>query len=406
MKKIAMIPALLGSQRIPDKNLLLVDGYPMMFRVAQACKASGVFDAVYINSEHALFRDWATLLGVQYYPRKPERGGSACRMSNKSRRCQGDRCQTHDHFLYDFMEHLGEPAHLALVHTTSPLLKPQALKGFMETLERENYDSLFSVEQRHTETLYQGKPLNFSFSEKIPTQTLPPMQLITWALTGWKTESFMGAYRRDDPKENGPTYVGKMGVFPLDRIQALDVDNWEDLAMAEACLLYRRQQIKPGNLRVPEKGFQGIENCLEELIRRDGVAKFVKEGANSRHCNLDEIKERLGPPPWIYVMVYSSSDQTALICQRPGEGCRNHFHATHEEWWVVLQGSFEWRLGDGSVIQAKKNDVVCLPKGMPHQITCTGSEPGIRMANGARDMDHVYVQSSFSGAPEVSRVAG
>ena len=391
MKRVAMIPALLGSQRIPDKNLLLVDGYPMMFRVVEACKASGVFDSIYINSEHSIFRDWAKMLGVDFYPRPPERGGSRCGMTNKSRQCKGDRCQTHDHFLYDFMEFLKEPAHLALVHTTSPLLKGETIKAFMEKLEKENYDSLFSIEERFTETMFDGRPLNFSFAEKIPTQTLPPVQMITWAMTGWKTASFMESYRRDNKKENGPTYVGKMGVFPLDRVQAIDVDNMDDLTVAEACLQHRRHQVVPGQFKVPE-GFLGVESCLVDLIRRDGVTKFVNEKANSRHSNLDQIKKEMGPPPWIYVLVYSSTDQTGLICQKPGEGCRKHMHVTHDEWWVTLDGQFRWELGDGMVINTKQGDVVCIPKGMPHQITCTGDKPGIRMAKGGRDMDHVYLK--------------
>lgn len=391
MKKVAMIPALLGSQRIPDKNLILVDGYPMMFRVVEACKASGVFDKIYINSEHLIFRDWAAMLGVEFYHRPESRGGSRCTMTNKSRQCNSDRCQTHDHFLYDFMEFLTEPAHLALVHTTSPLLKADTIKAFMHKLEKESLDSLFSVEERYTETMFDNKPLNFSFSEKIPTQTLPPLQMITWAMTGWNTRSFMESYKRNEKAERGPTYVGKMGTFVLDRIQAIDVDNIEDLAIAEASLQYRRHQVVPGKFKVPE-GFLGVESCLVDLIRRDGVTKFVNAKANSFLSNLEEIKKEMGPPPWIYVLVYSATDQTGLICQKPGEGCRKHMHVTHDEWWVVLDGQFRWELGDGQILNTKKGDVVCIPKGMSHRIVCTGDGPGIRMANGGRDMDHVYLK--------------
>ena len=188
MKKIALIPALLGSTRIPDKNLLLVDGFPMAFYVARACQKAGVFDEIYINSENDVFEKMSNMLGVKFYRRKPERGGSRCVMKSKSRQCESSRCQTHDHFLYDFMQAVG-PCHLALVHTTSPLIRSSTIQDFMETFEKEEYDSLFSVEERFTETFYNGKPLNFSMSRKIPTQTLQPLQMITWALSGWNTRS-------------------------------------------------------------------------------------------------------------------------------------------------------------------------------------------------------------------------
>ena len=60
-----MIPAALGSQRIPDKNLVLVDGHPMMFYVVKACIASGAFHDIYINSEHDIFKKIADDFGVK-----------------------------------------------------------------------------------------------------------------------------------------------------------------------------------------------------------------------------------------------------------------------------------------------------------------------------------------------------
>ena len=390
MKRVALIPVLLGSTRIPDKNLLLVDGAPMLHYVVEACKRSGAFDEIWVNSEHALFGDIARSLGVKFYQRRPERGGSACQMHSKSRQCDGVRCQTHDHFLVDFMEQLGEPCHLALVHTTSPLQTGDTIARFMRTLDAEAYDSLFSVEERFTETLYDGKPLNFTAGRKDPTQTLRPVQLITWALSGWKTASFIESYRRNDPADPGPTFCGKTGVFPMNRVEALDADTWDDLSMIEACLQFRRQQDAPGRFKLTDQVL-GIERCLEDLIKRDGVGKFELAGANSRHSNLQDIIARMGPPPWIYVLIYSATDQIGVICQRPSEGCRNHCHVTHAEWWVVLQGEFEWQLGDGAKIVARTGDVVALPRGMPHTIRCIGDGPGIRLACGARDMEHVYL---------------
>lgn len=390
MKRIALIPALLGSTRIPDKNLLLVDGYPMAFYVARACQKSGVFDEIYINSEHDIFEKMANMLGVKFYRRNPSRGGSSCVMKSKSRQCDESRCQTHDHFLFDFMEK-RDPCRLALVHTTSPLLQPATIIEFMQKLETEGYDSLFSVEERHTETLHDGKPLNFSFSRKIPTQTLQPLQMITWALSGWKTSAFMESYLRDDPDESGPTFCGKTGVFPMDRIQALDADTWDDLYLIEAALQYRRQKIPLGNHRFTEN-IVGMENDLQELISRDGVVRFEGSEANLRFRNLEEIKRKMGKAPWLYLLVYTGTDQTALICQEPGEGARKHCHVTHDEWWIVLEGTFEWRLADAEVVTAGPSDVVFLPRGTVHSIVCTSEKPGIRLACGARDMEHVYVE--------------
>lgn len=390
MKTVAMIPLLLGSTRIPDKNMLLVDGYPLSYYVARACKVSGAFDEVYINSEHEVFRRIPEMVGVAFYRRSPEHGGSACTMRNKSRRCEGTRCQTHDHFLADFMRHV-DCSHLVMVHSTSPLLRPETIHAFTRTLIDDGYDSLFSVEERYTETSYDGRPLNFSTSVKIPTQTLPPVQLITWALSGWRTAAFLESFERDDPEEQGPTFCGVTGFFPIDRVQALDADTWDELYMIEACLQFRRQGGQPGRFRLDER-VTGIEADLQDLIRRDGVTRYEAAGANSTISNLAEIKSKMGPPPWIHLLVHSGTDQTGLICQSPGEGARRHYHVTHDEWWVVLDGTFEWRLEDGTVITARPNDVVYLPRGIVHSIVCTGEQPGVRLACGGHHMEHIYVR--------------
>jgi len=384
-----MVPALLGSIRIPDKNLLLVDGYPLIFYVIRACKEAGVFDEIYINSEHEEFYKIADMLEVQFYSRKSYRGGSACTMSNKSSSCDVKRCQVHDHYICDFLENVSCD-YLVQVHTTSPLLKPETIKGFTDVLERDKYDSLFSVEERFMETLYNGKPVNFIKNEKRPTQGLPPLQIISWALSGWKVSSFLESFYRDDPEENGPTFCGKMGLYPVSKIEALDADDWEDLFVIEACLNHQKRKGSLGEHQFTERIIE-IDSELQRLITRDGVTRFQSSNFNKRLSNFEEIKQSMGDAPWCYQLIYTDSDQACLICQKPGEGCRPHYHVTKDEWWIVIEGSFEWRLDNGKVITAKEGEVVFLPKGTVHNIVCTSEKPGIRLACGGRNMEHIYV---------------
>ena len=390
MKTIVVIPALLGSHRIADKHLLLVDGSPMLFYVVQACQQAGVFDEIYLNSEHTIFEKMAAMLGVKFLPRSPERGGSACRMEGGASHCAGTRCQAHDHFLYDCMEQL-EPCYVACVNASAPLLTPETIRRFMTTLERDEYDSLISVEERVADTSYGLQPVAPSCGGAVATQTQESVTLLSWALAGWKSSSFLDAYRRGGCDQPGPSVCGKTGVFPLSRIEALHADTPDGLYMVEACLQHRRQRESPGQFRFTDH-VVSIERCAKDVISRDGVKKFDDTGANSRLTNIREVKQRMGEAPWDYLVVFSQTDQVGMICQRPGESVRTHAHMTHAEWWMVLEGEFEWRFGDGSMVRAKPFDIVTVPRGLVHTILCTSREPGIRLACGARDMEHVYVR--------------
>ena len=67
-KVAAMIPVLLGSTRIPDKNIILVNGKVLCSYTIHACKESGVFDTICLNSEDGIFKAIAEEEGaVKFY---------------------------------------------------------------------------------------------------------------------------------------------------------------------------------------------------------------------------------------------------------------------------------------------------------------------------------------------------
>jgi len=49
MNVLAMIPARMGSQRLPKKNLALLDGVPLINRAIRKCREAGCFDEVVIK---------------------------------------------------------------------------------------------------------------------------------------------------------------------------------------------------------------------------------------------------------------------------------------------------------------------------------------------------------------------
>lgn len=236
----AMIPVLLGSTRVPDKNIILVDGRVLCSYTIEACKASGVFDRVFLYSEDGIFESIAQQESALFHRRPPEWGGRACRQKTKSRDCGGKRCVLNEHYLYHFMTTATEADYVCQVNATSPLLKPETINAFVEAMIKENYDSCFATVEIRAESFFNGEPITFSRKYKCPSNELEPIQSICWAIAGWRREAFIAAYKRDDPAEDGPAFVGNLGLFPIDEREALDIDEWSTLDVVEQYLIARR----------------------------------------------------------------------------------------------------------------------------------------------------------------------
>ena len=72
MTSIAMIPARMGSQRLKQKNLAPLRGEPLLTHAIRKCLAAGVFDEVWVNSEHPTFGEIAVAEGARFHKRPEE----------------------------------------------------------------------------------------------------------------------------------------------------------------------------------------------------------------------------------------------------------------------------------------------------------------------------------------------
>jgi len=391
---VALIPALSGSTRVQDKNLILIDGYPAIYYVVKAAVDSGVFDKIYVDSDLVCLRDLIEGLGASFRERDPERGGTACRMFNSSASCQGGRCQVADHFIQSFMEFSEEATNVVMIHTTSPLISPEYIELFVSRFRESGADSQFAVVENHIESFLGDVPINFTPLRKQPTQELTPIRSISWAICAWKRKEFMESYA------TGPTFNGRVNYTPIPKMEALELDSPQDLRIIEACLAHKHSAKDTGKFKFNPDVVSGIESDLCTLIARDG-SPLTKSESNKRMTTLAEAKEALAGRPGTVPVVLSDKDQVGLIYQHKGEGCRRHFHSSKSEFWFIVEGCFRydlWYYPDSGklskdpdeTILAQEGSIVFLPKGTIHVITCISDE-GIRLACGTRDMAHIYV---------------
>lgn len=128
------------------------------------------------------------------------------------------------------------------------------------------------------------------------------------------------------------------------------------------------------------------------VLKNDGVKDIFidKEYENLSNVNIKELSNKLGDNSWAVRLVYNDRFGGVLIKQQPGEGNRLHYHPDADECWVIIEGEWEWYIeGKGDCV-VKKGDLVVVPKGIKHKITCKGNTPGMRLAITAPDVNHVY----------------
>lgn len=214
MTLIAMIPARMGSQRLPKKNLAEIAGTPLIVHAIRKCHASGLFDEVWVNSEHSDFGPIAEAEGARFHQR-PE--------------ALGDNNATSEQFVAEFLEH-HDCTFLFQVHSIAPLLTVADVKSFAERVLQDDCDALMSVVEENLECMFEGRPVNFTFAEKTNSQDLVPIQRIVWAITAWRRETFLAAAKTGQCA----TYAGRVACAPVSRMAGHVIKTQDDLDIAKA----------------------------------------------------------------------------------------------------------------------------------------------------------------------------
>jgi len=86
------------------------------------------------------------------------------------------------------------------------------------------------------------------------------------------------------------------------------------------------------------------EADVPDILRKDGVINNNLFSSNQEIVNLGTILEDAPEPSWSHRVVDSDSNSATIICQKPGEGNREHHHPDWNEWWYIIDGEWEWEI--------------------------------------------------------------
>lgn len=218
-KFIAMIPARLGSKRIPKKNIRYMADKPLIQYPIDLAKQTNRFESIWVNTESEELGKIVQGMGVLFHKRPAELANDKA---------------TNREFTYEFMQK-HECDYVIMINPTSPMLRKETLVRFLEYVEENDFDTVISVIAEKEETFFKGEPLNFSLGEKVNSQLLEPVETICWAITAWKRDTFMKL------QEQGinPVFGGKLGRFAIPKDESCDLDTPEDWNIAEGMLMSR-----------------------------------------------------------------------------------------------------------------------------------------------------------------------
>uniref|UniRef100_UPI0037E710EA N-acylneuraminate cytidylyltransferase A n=1 Tax=Semicossyphus pulcher TaxID=241346 RepID=UPI0037E710EA len=130
----ALILARGGSKGIPLKNIKMLAGVPLIGWVLRAAVDSEMFDSVWVSTDHDEIEKVAKAWGAKVHRRSPE--------VSKDSSTSLDTIQ-------EFIRLNPEVDVICNIQATSPCLHPFHLKGALELITLQGFDSVFSVVRKH-----------------------------------------------------------------------------------------------------------------------------------------------------------------------------------------------------------------------------------------------------------------
>lgn len=218
-KIIAMIPARIGSKRVPKKNLRLIDGKPLISYIIESVKKVSIFDEIYLNADDLVFEQIAKEHEIQFY--------------HRDKRFSTDN-STNDEFALDFMENISGDI-LIQILPTSPLISSLEIELFTEHMLNNAIETLISVEHKQIASVYKNVPLNFDkYKKNPPSQEMEPIKSYATVLMGWDYSTFKLNMSKYSSAYHGGD--SKTDYYQVSGLSTVDIDYEEDFLLAEAII--------------------------------------------------------------------------------------------------------------------------------------------------------------------------
>ena len=228
---LAIIPARGGSKRFPGKNLALFSGEPLILHTIRQALESSSISRVIVSTDSTAIGEVA------------EKGGAEVILRPES--ISVDNSPSEAALLHVLKElhdaQAYQPAITVFLQCTSPVRRPGDIDAAIELLHREGVDSVFSVVERSiflwARTDNGLKCLSYNPQRRPRSQDLSPFLIENGSIYVMRTAAFIAARNR---------LCSRFAPFVMDPLSAIDIDEPEDLEIAELNLKRTKSSFSGG----------------------------------------------------------------------------------------------------------------------------------------------------------------
>tara|TARA_Y100000768_G_scaffold1265_1_gene1005 strand:+ start:2464 stop:3102 length:639 start_codon:yes stop_codon:yes gene_type:complete len=212
MKIVSVIPARGGSKGIKNKNIIDINGYPLIYYSIKASLNSNV-NNTYVCTDCDKIKKESSKLGAQVLLRPIE-------LAN-------DIIMPDPTLLY-FASKIDFDV-LVFIQPTSPMIKKEYINSGIDMILKKNYDSVFTVTEEHWLPRWNQnvEPIDWKITERPRRQDMP----IDFIENG-----MMYIIKRDILLESKLRYGGKMGFIKIPLIDSFQLDSNDDLELLKKIL--------------------------------------------------------------------------------------------------------------------------------------------------------------------------
>ena len=202
MKTVCFIPIKANSERVPGKNLRVLNGKKLYQYICEHVKEADVFDDVYIDTNSAEVAEYAETMGFHVM----------------------NTANGNDLLVYHFDNFSGYDYYFQLF-ATAPYMQAETIRAcYNHLIYSEDFDSCFTALENHSFYWFAGNPINYRPGILPRSQDMMPVVEETTGLYGISAES-LARYR---------CRIGrKPYIHFVSKFEAVDINTEEDLKVAE-----------------------------------------------------------------------------------------------------------------------------------------------------------------------------